>query len=257
MKNKYLKLSYISLTLLFCLLLASCGQDGTVQTDALEPEDKSALLVECDDLGDEYIDSFIFIGESTTYHMKSRGVLRDGTQTNQVWGPKGGTINLDTDISSLSIVYPETKEELTVFDAVSKKKPKRILLTFGLNGAVTKIKKGEKYFKTCYLSLINDIRAACPDTVIIIQSCFPIAENMDMSAYTVDASTLNGYIDTINGWALSLAEEQELGYLDTQEVLRDEKGFLKAEYHVGDGYHLNVEGYEVILKYIRTHKMGE
>ncbi|MBE6577636.1 MAG: hypothetical protein E7653_05815 [Ruminococcaceae bacterium] len=257
MKNKYLKLSYISLTLITSLLLVSCAKSVTVQGGGEQPKDTGDILVECEDLGDEYIDSFIFLGESTTYHMKSRGVLRDGTQTTQVWGPKNGTVNLDTDISSLKIVYPETGEELSVGEAVSRKKPKRMLLTFGLNGAVTKVKKGEKYFKTCYLTLINTIRSACPETAIIIQSCFPIGENMDMSAYTVDVKTLNGYIDTVNIWAKELAYEQGLGYLNTQEVLRDDKGFLKTEYQVGDGYHLSVEGYEAILKYIRTHTTGE
>jgi lysophospholipase L1-like esterase len=80
---------------------------------------------------------------------------------------------------------------------------------------------------------------------------------MDMSNYTVDAKTLNEYIDTINGWALSLANEQGIGYLDTQEILRDEKGFLRSDYQAGDGYHLSASAYNEILMYIRTHDFGE
>ncbi len=256
MKNKYLKLSYISVTLIASLLLSACSRGDTVRTDSQEQVQMGTVLVECEDLGDEYIDSFIFLGESTTYHLKSRGVLKGGKETTQVWGPQSGTVDLNTSISSLKIVYPETAEELSVYQAVKRKKPQRMILTFGLNGAVTKIKKGEEYFKTCYLTLINTILDASPDTSIIIQSCFPVAKNMDMSAYSVDVYTLNGYIDTINGWARSLAEEQELGYLDTQETLRDTDGFLRDEYQAGDGYHISVEGYKAILKYIRTHKLG-
>ncbi len=256
MKNKYLKLSYISLALVAVLAIGSCSGDTTLPTDVYEEERVSTVLVPCDDLGQEYIDSFIFFGESTTYHLKSRGVLRGGTETTQVWSPKNGTANLDTTISEIKIVYPETGEEMTVYDAAKQKKPQRIILTFGLNGAVTKLKKGEDYFKTCYKSLINDILSASPDTTIIIQSCFPIAENMDMSAYSVDAKTLNEYIDTINGWSLSLAEELGLGYLDTQEVLRGNDGYLRQEYQAGDGYHLTAEAYRIILKYIRTHTYG-
>jgi lysophospholipase L1-like esterase len=238
------------------LLLAACTLGNENSTDKSEAV-TSTVLQKCEDLGEEYIDSFIFIGESATYHLKSRGVLKGGKDTTQVWCPRSGTANLDTTIGTLKIVYPDSGEEMTISEATRLKCPRRIMLTFGLNGAVTKINQGKEYFKTCYLSLINSIREASPDTVIIIQSCFPIAENMDMSNYTVDAKTLNEYIDTINGWALSLANEQGIGYLDTQEILRDEKGFLRSDYQAGDGYHLSAAACNEILMYIRTHDFGE
>jgi lysophospholipase L1-like esterase len=80
---------------------------------------------------------------------------------------------------------------------------------------------------------------------------------MDMSAYTVDVSTLNSYISTINSWTLSLAEELGIGYLNTTEALCDSDGFLKEEYQSGDGYHLTAEAYRQMLWYMRTHGDGE
>lgn len=257
MKNKYLKLSYILLIPLVVLSLASCSPDSTVATDVPDTskdKEESPIFTPCEDLGKEYIDSFIFIGESTTYHLKSRGVLSGGTQTKQVWASKSGTATLDARIASLRIVYPETGEEMSIYDAAKQKKPQRLILTFGLNGALAKYKSGEKYFKSCYLLLIDEIRRGSPQTEIIIQSCFPISDKMDTSAYLVDAKTLNEYIDTINGWALTLAKEEGLGYLNTQEVLRDSHGYLRKEYDAGDGYHISTEGYKCILEYIRTHK---
>ena len=252
MKEYNKRLSIIFLCFLLCISGAGCtkGPDGATAY-------AQALLPEGQDAGEEYIDSFIFLGESTTYHLKSRGVLKGGTATKQVWSNKLGTINLDATIVSLKIVYPQTNEELSIAEALRRSRPERILLTFGLNGAVDKIRRGEEYFKACYLSLIELIRETSPDTDIILQSCFPIGRDMDMSAYTVDALTLNGYIDIINSWTLRLAAREGLKYLNTAEALRDGEGFLKAEYASEDFYHLNTEAYRVILSYIRTHPYKE
>ena len=249
------KLSIISLILL-SLILCSCASDTAVDAAASEQR-RDTVLGTTADMGEDYIDSFIFLGESTTYHLKSRGVLKDGKNTKQVWAPKSGTVNLDTTIGSLKIVYPETGEELTVGEAVQRKKPQRILLTFGLNGAVEKIRRGEEYFRSCYLTLINTIRQGSPETVIILQSSFPISENMDMTNYSVDAATLMEYIRTINGWTAALAKDEGLGYLNTVEALVDEKGFLLSEYDVGDGHHLTADAYIKMLEYIRTHGVTE
>jgi hypothetical protein len=254
MKNNISKLSIFSAILASLLLCACAYEPPSAIADSEMSEGRTdATLPACDDLGKEYIDSFIFIGESTTYHLKSRGVLSDGTDTKQVWAPKSGTVNLDTTISSLKIVYPETGELLSVGEAAKLKKPKRIILTFGLNGAITKVRMGEEYFKSCYLTLINAIREASPETEIFIQSCFPVARNMDMKAYGIEVKALNAHINTINGWAHSLACEQGLSYLNTREALCDSEGYLKDAYQAGDGYHLTADAYNEVIKYIRTH----
>jgi lysophospholipase L1-like esterase len=247
MKKYKRKLSLIFLCILLCVSLVGCtdGQSKAAYTQI--------VLREGQDAGEEYIDSFIFLGESTTYHLKSRGVLKGGTKTTQVWSNKLGTINLDAGIASLKIVYPETGEELALSDALRRRRPERMILTFGLNGATDKIRRGEEYFRKCYLSLIDVIRASNPDTEIILQSCFPIGKEMDMSAYSVDAATLCEYIRTINSWSLELAAELGLFYLDSAEVLTDADGFLIDAYKAADGYHLSKDAYVQILKYIRTH----
>lgn len=214
---------------------------------------KTALMQQTADMGQEYIDSLIFLGESTTYHMKSRGVLAGGQQTTQVWAPKSGTANLDSSAAHLKIVYPQTGEEISVGEAAKRAQPKRIILTFGLNGAVQKISAGEAFFRYCYMALINAILENSPNTEIILQSCFPIAADMDVSNYSVDVIGLLECIKTINCWTHALAEDEGLGYLNTAEALCDEGGFLKKRFDAGDGYHLNTQAYLVILRYIRTH----
>ncbi len=254
MKIKKLSI-FPALLLSLSLILCSC-KDITEETDSdsyTVASVDAAALPQGVDMGQEYIDSFVFLGESTTYHLKNRGVLSGGTDTKQVWGTENGTINLDMTITKLPIVYPETKELLTVGEAAARKRPARIFLCFGLNGAVANIRKGSEYFKSCYRLLIDEIRRNSPSTEILLASAFPVAENMDMSRYTVDLDTLNEYIKTINSWTCELAAEYGLGYLNVAECLTDEKGRLRLEYQSGDGHHLTAAAYRRVLEYIRTH----
>ena len=78
-----------------------------------------------------------------------------------------------------------------------------------------------------------------------------------MSRYSVSLRELNEYIDLINSWTASLADEEGLGYLATSEILKDANGNLKMEYQVGDGHHLTTEAYREMLYYIRTHPYRE
>ncbi len=263
-------LSSLSLCIIICFFLCSCNGASTATntsekpTSAPKSDSTQAIATPSvgelplgQDMGQEYIDSFVFLGESTTSHLKNRGVLSGGTETNQVWSTKSGTLMLDRSTAECRIVYPETNEELDLSEATARSKPKYMLLTFGLNGAARNVRQGASYFKSCYEKLINTIAAASPNTVILLGSCFPVAENMDMSRHSVTAKQLNLYIDTLNIWTCELADEHGLGYINTASVLKDGNGFLREEYQVGDGYHLTKEAYMEILKYIRTHPYTE
>lgn len=243
----------IFLSLIFSLSLPLCSCVGTGETPSETLASIQAIgTANGGNMGEDYIDSFIFFGESTTYHLKSRGVLSGGTDTVQVWGTENGTAKLDITIKELRIVYPETNELLTVGEAAARKKPKRMFICFGLNGAVGNIKKGAEYFKNCYRMLIDEIKKNSPSTEIFLASAFPVAENMDMSRYSVDVDTLNSYIATINAWTREVANEYGFSYLDVAKPLTDTKGRLKKEFQVGDGHHLTSDAYRIVLEYMRN-----
>ena len=234
------------LLLAITLLLVSCA--SSAQFD----DAPTSIINTSTDSNDEFIDKIIFLGESTTYHLKSRGVLKDGKNTLQVWAPKSGTLMLDTGICECRIIFPDTGEELELSEALKKKQPEYMMLTFGLNGATAFINRGKEYLKLCYQKLTDTIIAASPDTEIYINSCFPIAKNMDMSSYKIDAKTLNSYIDTINSWAYEFAIKNGFIYIDTSSLLKDENGYLCKEYQMEDGFHLNTSAYQVILNKIKN-----
>jgi lysophospholipase L1-like esterase len=208
--------------------------------------DDGVTLPETPDAGTAYQDKIIFVGDSLTAHLVNRGVLTGGRDTKQVWRCENNMMNLNSEITSVKIIYPETGEKMTVAQAAAVAKPEIMIITLGTDWGVSYLNESE--FKACYASLIQAILAESPDTRIILQSIFPVTE---------DCTSLDNIrIDTANGWVKDIAAENGCLYLDTQEVLKDGEGCLKKEYcSSADGIHLNKEAYEVILAYVRTHAL--
>jgi lysophospholipase L1-like esterase len=213
---------------------------GHVQIDTSSP----ALLRGTADMGQEYIDSITFLGDSTTYGLKAYAVLTDGKKTKQVWTPSNGTLTLSYQ-GFVDIWYPDDDVEISIRDAVDRKKPERMIITLGVNGIAFMDKD---YFISEYTDLVTSIQKISPDTLIILQSIFPIASNYE---YQKD---INNYkICDANTWILSVAEATGVKFLNTYTVLIGDDGFMNNKYQNGDGLHLNGDGFAVVLDYIRTH----
>ena len=216
----------------------------TSETPEPTPEPYSVVLRETEDMGQEYLDKIIFLGDSTTYGLKYYAVLSGGKETQQVWTPSSGTLTLSYQ-GFATIVYPPTGEEIPIREAVERTKPEMMVITLGVNGVSF---MDEDYFKSEYTSLVTDIQAISPDTKIILQSIFPVA-----STYEYLSSINNDNITRANGWVLEVAEQTGCHYLDTTSVLAGPDGWLPAEYQNGDGLHLNEVSFGIVTNYIRTH----
>lgn len=241
---------------LFSFLPKTASSEGTdVLEISADMEQRDAKLSPTSDLGRDYIKSMIFLGESTTYGLWHYGVLPDGEYSKQVWTGAtfqngkiccSGTLSLSPSLTKTKLFYPDTGEALTVSEALARKKPKILVITLGLNNGASYYTEDE--FKQCYRSLLNIIRSEAEETVILLQSLFPVAKSCQIKAYTPERIRL------CNSWIYDLALEYDLHYLDTFSALSDREGYLKAEFdNGGDGIHLNREGLEAALLYIRTH----
>lgn len=211
-----------------------------------EPEEPiTTVLGETEDMGQEYINSLIFLGDSTTNGLRAYKMLKDGKNTNQVWTTKTATLSL-SDILTKKIVYPNTGKEMTIAEAAELAKPEYLVITLGLEG-VTFLDEDE--FKEQYTSLVEAVKAASPETKIMLQSIFPVA-----SSFKNTDKLNNPLIDKANVWVLSVAESTGVRFLDTQSVMKDENGALIAGYdNGGNGINLKETGFTAVLNYIRTH----
>lgn len=218
---------------------------------SLSPED--VILGETPDAGMAYIDQMIFFGESTTSHLRSRGVLSGGRETHQVWDDlSSGTKTLSSKLLSETIDYPPTGEKLTLAEALEREKPAYIVLSFGLNNISGFIANKTLYVNN-YSRLIRAIQEASPETRIILQSVYPVT--LDCDAWNENGATVSEYTRTLNEWLPEIAASFEnVRFVDTASVLTDDEGCLISSYdYNGDGIHLTTAAYEQILHYLRTH----
>uniref|UniRef100_UPI004028AB84 GDSL-type esterase/lipase family protein n=1 Tax=Candidatus Scatomorpha intestinigallinarum TaxID=2840923 RepID=UPI004028AB84 len=211
---------------------------------ATETPASSVLLAETEDAGQEYIDKLTFLGDSTTYGLKYYEVLSGGKNTTQVWTPASGTLTL-FNYATATIVFPEDGQEISIVDAVTRKLPEYLVITLGVNGVSM---MDEDWFKTDYTALVQSIQAASPDTKIICNSIYPVEND-----YEQIESINNTNIPHANEWIKAVAEATGCKYADSASVLKAEDGSLREDYGNGDGIHLNADGFNAVLNYLRTH----
>ncbi len=209
------------------------------------PQQNGVILGVTEDAGREYLDKIIFLGDSTTYGIGYYyGQGYDALcPPSQIWTPSSGTLTLSNQ-STATVVYPATGAEIPIIDAVTDAKPEIMLLTLGVNGVSF---MDEQWFVDEYTALVNNIKAASPDTKIILNSIYPVA-----ASYKHIDSISNEKILTANGWIERIAEATGSKYLNTYEVLVKD-GVLPESAHNGDGIHLSGETFGVVMEYIRTH----
>ena len=211
---------------------------------ATETPASSVLLAETEDAGQEYIDKLTFLGDSTTYGLKFYEVLTGGKNTTQVWTPANGTLTL-YNYAKATIVFPEDGQEISIVDAVTRKQPEYLVITLGVNGVA---EMDEDWFKQDYTALVQSVQAASPNTKIICNSIYPVEND-----YEFINSINNTNIPQANIWIQEVAEATGCKYTDSASVLKAEDGSLREDYGNGDGIHLNADGFNAVLNYLRTH----
>lgn len=250
-----------SILAIFSLLLASCSTgestdkpDESVPPQSEEPAEPTdnaetpapadtapatSKLAQTDDMGQEYVDKFVFLGDSTTHGLAYYDVVND----DQVWTPESGTLTLSL-WSAATIVY-EDGTQISIADAVTKKQPEYMLITLGVNGVSFMT---EESFKTEYSNLVKAIQAASPNTKIILNTIYPTCSDYEHK----DSISLEK-IKAANGWIEQIAEDNGVCFLSSYEAVAGEDGYLPTELSNGDGIHLNTDGYNKVLDYLRTH----
>ena len=216
--------------------------DETMSPNTSTPEEPTATtrLGETDDMGQEYIDKFVFLGDSTTYGLRAYSIVPE----TQVWTPKSGTLTLSL-WEAATIDFTDNGTEISIKDAVAAKKPEYLLITLGVNGVSF---MEEETFIQFYTDLVKAVQETNPDTKIILNSIYPVT-----SIYPESTGITNTKIDAANGWIEGIAEACGVKYLDSASVLKNENGALIDSYCNDEKLHLNTDGFDQVINYIRTH----
>ena len=206
------------------------------------PEPAPTELEQTEDMGEDYLAKFIFLGDSTTYGLAAY----DALPWTQMWTTSIGTLDLSAQSYAEIDVYQDdgSVQSMTIRDAVAAVQPEYLLITLGLNGISY---MDEVEFKEEYTDLIGTIQAASPDTKIICHSIYPVIDPQ------APIGINNAGVNQANQWVYEIAEATGTRYLNTHDALMDESGGLREDYCNGDGVHLDTPGCQAVLMSVRTH----
>ncbi len=127
---------------------------------------------------------------------------------------------------------------------MKRAKPEIMVVTLGVNGISF---MDEEWFIRDYTALVRLIREASPDTKIILNSIYPVADS-----YKYQKDINNDKINAANKWIERIAADTDVRFLYSWESLAVD-GKLPESAQNGDGLHLNGESFTTVMKYIRTH----
>lgn len=207
------------------------------------PENEETL---CDldvsvDMGQEYINNIIFLGDSTTF-----GLREIDMPARQLWTGVAHTMSLYEQSYIKVICGRRDYIQGTIREAVEHFKPEMMIITLGMRQLSM---MNEELFKSEYRDLVTGIQEVSPETKIILNSIFPVAAKLDRSV----VNFTNDMVSTTNSWVHDIAEETGVHYLDSYSLLLDEDGYMVAEYAKGDGLHMLPLGLNTVLDIYRTH----
>lgn len=229
--------------LLFCMLfLTACGRVSATDTAAI-PEGLTHTATAKDS---DFINSLTFLGDSTTAHMLTRAPLQEGKHSKQIWAAKNRYLNLGSRITYEKIVCPESGEELTIAEMAKKWQPRYLVITLGIDYGVYYYRNDLKTFAFYYEKLLDAVCEASPDTVLVLQSIFPVGRGSTVIT--------NEMVNSANAVIAEIAARRGLVFVDAATPLKDSEGYLAPEYcYSEDGIHLTSAAYDVIFKNLIGH----
>ena len=163
-----------------------------------------------------------------------------------------------TDGCDLSLYYPELdaynrgisgdttggvlqRMGISIYDL----EPSLIVLLIGTNDYERSFKHSNEYILSNYRKILQQIKEHCPNTRVIAQSVYPIADVSFHDHYRYG----HGHIKELNQGISSLCEEFGYAYADVYSLLEDEDECMDMRYSK-DGLHPNDLGYQVISAYL-------
>lgn len=197
------------------------------------------ILSETEDAGEEYVNETLFLGDSNSVrYMNYKFTTLDNTLA--VVGM--GIQSVDT---MKCVKFEGMTNMVNMVEAVKIMQPRRIIINFGTNNATGM--STEDFIKK-YRDVLDKIHNAYEYADIIIGAIPPFAKNTQYKSISMTS------IDSFNAALADLAEEKGYKFLNSSEVMKDEKtGYIKSGFTVNDGIHISEAGLKTLFEYIRTH----
>ena len=137
-------------------------------------------------------------------------------------------------------------EEVTK-DAIAAEQPDNIYLLLGTNAVLA---QEDDAFLHYYGELMDWLRQTFPEVPIYVQSITPVTAEEEAQKPRL----ANDHLRQLNDQIAKMAVERGFYFVNVQEALTDNDGYLRADY-VGtyDGVHMNPAGYAEWADYLLRH----
>ncbi|MBR4200521.1 MAG: lipase [Oscillospiraceae bacterium] len=184
----------------------------------------------------DYFNDALFIGDSRTVGQACFGPI-DGATYFATVGL--GTYKIDGAISEV----PGT-EGLDFASVLGMKQYGKVYIMLGIN----ELGNDVDYTIGNFRNLITRIQTAQPNAIIYLEANLHVS----LSRHSTDAVVNNTIINTLNAQIGTLADNQNIYYIDVNPIFDDAYGCLTAEY-TSDGTHPYAKHYAEWAEFIRQH----
>ena len=189
---------------------------------------------------EDYFDDAVFIGDSRTVGLFEYGGMEERAD---FFAKISLTIY---DVFTAPVAKDKTTGRMiTVEQALSQKKYGKVYLMLGINELGTGTVDS---FMEEYRAVVEKLRELQPDAVIFVEGIMRVTGTKNES----DPIFNNTNINERNAQIMKLADNQNIFYIDVNEVVCDESGNLNAEYTI-DEIHLKAKYYSIWKRFLLEH----
>ncbi len=143
-----------------------------------------------------------------------------------------------------SIFTTEINDEYAV-DTIKAYKPTHVNIMLGTNGMGF---LSADYMANQMGKLIDEIKAASPESVIKLMSIPPVTAVHESNHPDENMNKINSY----NKLLKELAEDKEVIFVDVCTLLKDDTGYMAAAYAEEDGLHFLPAAYGAVLSLLQN-----
>lgn len=201
------------------------------------PGEKTYSFTQVDE---SYFDDAAFIGDSRT-----QGLFEYGGIENRADFYCRTSLTVYNLFEKPKAFIQEGDEKITLEEALTRHQYKKIYLMIGINEMGTGTP--ESFFEA-YARAVYRIRELQPDAIIFLQGIMRVAGDKNAS----DPIFNNTNINIRNVMIETLANDQDIFYIDVNEAVCDENGNLYADWTF-DQIHLKGKYYQVWKEYLLQH----
>ena len=219
----------------------SLGGSGRYDPQAY-PLDTSlgSVLAKTSDAGTDYVSSTLFVGDQFAKSLYDDKVIT----LDQFAGKDGLTVS--SLLNDACVYFAGDSSAYTVPQAVSKMKPRRVVMLLGSNDLDGSLSYDN--FARNYKQAVIAITGAYQYCDVIVCAIPPVAKKAS------DAAKTQLMIDQFNQELAKMCNDEGYKYLNLAEALKDSNsGYAEAAYLNNKQNGFSTSGANVVLNYLRNH----